>query len=286
MHCLFCESSEIIKAPFPRSTYFNNKKFNYYKCKECGLVFIDPIPSIDDYAKMYAKSYHDQFYFKEINGDYLVLNKLLKKDGIKKTLLDYGCGDGSLLNYFSQRGYTCSGIEYKQELVEKLRKKFENITFYTVDEFEQTNNNLEYGIIYIGDVLEHIGNPVELIKRFHSNLKENGLILIQGPLENNFSLALGYRKCISLLKLKKTASHIPYHLSFSNAKNQVELFKKCGFKTLYYKIYETPWPYPDKLSINPILFIKWMVARISIFISKIFLGKFGNRFIYLGKNVN
>src|SRR5215470_2313496 len=107
-HCLFCKSSEIKKASFPRSTDFNGKKFHYYQCTKCQLVFIDPLPSADDYKKMYGRSYHEQFYFKEISTDYSQFYALLEKNSNQRSIVDYGCGDGSFLNFFSRQGYKCT----------------------------------------------------------------------------------------------------------------------------------------------------------------------------------
>src|ERR1051325_10801072 len=119
MHCLFCQSDQIKKASYPRATEFNGKRFDYLECKSCGLIFIDPLPAGDDYAKMYAKEHHDEFYFKEGSLDYSKFYELLEKNISDKTLVDYGCGDGSFLNYFSQKGYRCIGIEYDKDLVSR-----------------------------------------------------------------------------------------------------------------------------------------------------------------------
>src|SRR5215470_12831357 len=156
--CLFCQSPEIREASFPRSTYFNGKKFDYFQCKECQLVFINPLPSADDYTKMYAKSYHNEFYFKGTSPDYSRLYALLEKNSGEKSILDYGCGDGSFVNFLSGRGYTCTGVEYDPELVNRLRARFPSIDFYTTDEFNSLDKGKKFETVYLGDVLEHMDN--------------------------------------------------------------------------------------------------------------------------------
>src|SRR5687767_4841016 len=96
LKCLFCHSDRIAPTSFPRPTIFNNKKFNYRKCLDCDLVFIDPVPDTGDYNRMYANSYHDEFYFKE-SPDYTEWFTLFEKYSKEKSLLDYGCGDGSFI---------------------------------------------------------------------------------------------------------------------------------------------------------------------------------------------
>jgi hypothetical protein len=107
--------------------------------------------------------------------------------------------------------------------------------------------------------------------------------MAQGPIENNFTLALAYRKLISRFKRGKEANHVPYHIIFSNSKNQKEVFEMNGFNTIHYNIYETPWPFPERFSLRPMVALRWLVARVSILFSKLFSAESGNRFIYLGK---
>jgi 2-polyprenyl-3-methyl-5-hydroxy-6-metoxy-1,4-benzoquinol methylase len=282
LRCVFCQSLEVRKASFPRSTYFNNTQFDYYECKKCRLVFISPLPSADDYAKMYSKTYHEQFYFKEDTPDYDQFYTLLEKYSLKRSIVDYGCGDGSFVKFLSGHGYNCTGVEFDPELVCTLRKKFPAITFYTVEEF----NNLsveQFGTIYMGDVLEHLEAPANFIKNIGRKLVPGGLIMAQGPLENNFTLSLVFRKSVSKFRSGQMAMHIPYHITFSNVQNQKMVFESNGFNTLHYEIYETPWPLPNTFSLKPFPALQWLVGRISIFASQLVPARFGNRFIYLGK---
>ena len=286
MHCLFCNSSEIKKASFPRPTFFNDKKFEYYQCKKCKLIFVNPLPSSDDYLKMYAKTYHEQFYFKNASPDYKDLYRLLKENLSERSILDYGCGDGYFLQYFLQKGYKCAGVEYDPELVSLLKTKFPAINFYTVREFNRLDKAITFDNIHLGDVFEHLTNPNELISILRLKLNRNGFIIVEGPVENNFTLALAFRKFVSLFKAGNQAYHVPYHITFSNAKNQRQIFEKNDFVTLYYKVYETTWPMPEVFSFKPATGFKWVVAKISILVSNIFPGKLGNRFVYLGRKNN
>jgi len=282
MNCLFCLSSRIENASYPRSTIFNNKQFNYKRCKDCGLVFIDPLPNDDDYGKMYAASYHNEFYFNETAPDYTNWFQLLQQFSKGKNLLDYGCGDASFLKFFHQKGYQCTGVEYDPELVSRLRKENPGIRFFTVDDFWKQNET--FHIIFMGDVLEHMATPAGFLKNLHDKLSNNGLIAAQGPLENNAHLALNVRKFFSGLKGSKSmASHVPYHISFSNAKNQEMVFRNSGLETKYFKVFETTWPFPGQFSFSPAAGFQYLVAKTSIALSKMLPGKMGNRFLYIGE---
>ncbi len=285
MKCLFCGSEQIVPARYPRPTSFNGKIFTYQQCIGCDLVFIDPIPSQDDYNKMYGKSYHDTFYFKEEKPDYTGLLEALQSKVGDKTIVDYGCGDGSFLQFFAKAGYKGIGVEYDPELVEKLKQQNPGTEFYTVDEFWNAGNELRFSVIFFGDVLEHLDKPAEFVRSVFNKLPPNGLIMAQGPLENNDNLGLYFRKFTSSLATgeKRLASHIPYHITFTNATNQEKLFNDAGFKTEFYEVNETPWPLPSKFSPDPVKAAQYLVGQASMLLSKAVPAKQGNRFIYIGR---
>jgi hypothetical protein len=289
MACLFCDSQNIKDASYPRPTRFNNKIFYYKECKDCELVYIDPLPSADDYDKMYEKSYHEKFYFSDVPPDFSMLYQILEKFVTNRYLMDYGCGDGSFVNYFTNKGYKCIGVEYDKDLVEILKIKRPGIEFYTVEEFLILKPNVKFGVIYLGDVLEHLSDPKSFVQKLVDRLEVKGLLMGQGPLENNKNIALTVRKSISkILSINKvrTAIHHPYHITFSNTKNQLYFFEGLGLKTAYYKISETSWPFPEKFSFNPVRGLYYVVGKFSIFFSKLFSKRMGNRFIYIGQKIN
>lgn len=285
MECLFCHSTNIRKAAYPRPTRFNNKQFHYMRCRDCGLVFIDPIPGDEDYARMYASEYHDQFYFKDA-PDYSGWFELFSRYSKDKSIVDYGCGDGAFLRYFHERGYECFGVEYDPALVERLRKENSGITFYTVEEFWDLDPQRKFNAFFMGDVLEHMARPSDFLKKLLMRLRHGGIMAAQGPLENNRNLALRFRKMISGVKTlsrRGNATHVPYHISFSNARNQKGVFEKTGLQTCYYEVFETTWPFPSQFSKAPGGSLKHLVAKTSIFLSKKLPGHMGNRFLYVGE---
>ena len=285
MQCLFCYSDRIRKAAYPRPTRFNDKTFGYMECRDCGLIFIDPLPGPDDYNRMYEKSYHDEFYFKEA-PDYSGWLQLFERFSQEKSVVDYGCGDGAFLKFFHQNGYQCTGVEYDPVLVSRLRQTHPGITFYTVDEFRNLQQPAGFNAIFMGDVLEHIDRPADFLNKLMDKIKPGGLIAAQGPLENNRNLALSFRKFTSRVKSAiskdSLAAHVPYHISFSNAGNQEKLFQQAGLSTLYYKIIETRGHFPVHFSSSVPGNMKHLLARASISLSGVLPGNMGNRFLYVG----
>ena len=288
MNCLFCKSSEIEPTVIPRKTYFNNKIFSYSRCKNCALVFIDPLPVEDDYAIMYSSKYHEDFYFNDCIPDYSDLLQNILPYKTDATILDYGCGDGSFLKFFQKNNFKCTGTEFTSDLVKNLKIKNDGIEFFGIDEFWDKNESNTYNFIHLGDVLEHLTAPEEMIQKLCKRLNsEGGIIIFRGPLEDNASFGFMCRYATSWIQQKlnptSVATHVPYHISFADINNQEILFKRAGLEKLHYKVWETPWPYPESAEGGLGTKIKYVLGQISVFLVKKFSTKHGNRFLYIGR---
>ena len=280
--CLFCENSNILPNSFISCSKFNLKKFYYYKCNNCKVVFINPVPSIYDLKKIYGTNYFEKFYLRNIKKDkdyeffYNNIKKFLNKN---KLILDYGCGDGKFLQLFHKDDYKIYGTDLNSPIIEKLKNK--NLKVFNYDEILKINK--KFDLIYLRDVFEHSTNPILLLHILYSLCKINGYLVLDGPVEKNFSLTnifIDFNKYLKKLLNLNHDNNAPYH-TILYSKNQLIQFvvKSKKFTNIEYKIYETGWP----LKGNG--FIKNIIANISLYISKIHFFKYiyGNRLIIVFK---
>ena len=177
-------------------------------------------------------------------------------------------------------------MEYNPKLVKKLSIQYPLITFYSVEEFFA--NNQQYDCVHLGDVLEHLVQPADTIKEFSKKLRSKGYFFEEGPVEHNPSIAYYFRKYFStvskILNPKRVVDGTPYHTFLASKKNQLNFFKLLGYSTFLMEIYETAWPFPDKLANvkGCKLMVEYLVAKISLAAAKA-SPQLGNRFYYLGK---
>jgi 2-polyprenyl-3-methyl-5-hydroxy-6-metoxy-1,4-benzoquinol methylase len=295
--CLFCSSEEYGNSYLP-DTFFNGRTFRYVKCKNCRLIYIDPLPSAADYAAMYPISYQSGINtwllpvpFKKLPGlrfSYGKQFELIRKFSSGKKILDYGCGQANFLINAKHHGFECDGTEYNPIHIALLKKEIRNSQFYTINEFLSKSTS-SYDVIRLSNVLEHLDNPNEIIEKLIEKLNSGGLLLVEGPIETNFSLALLFRQIYFLarkyIQPGRIANHPPTHLIFSNTKNQKIFLKKFNMQELHYEVGESEWPFPENLKevISLSSLFKYCIARLSIFISIFSFSKWGNTFIYVGK---
>lgn len=282
--CFFCDHPRSTSSYYPKFS-FNQKTFEYRKCKACELVYIEPQLTQRDLQVLYHLDYHDEFYF-TADKKYSRQEELLKKYKPSGKMLDYGCGDSSFLRYFEGKGYELHGAEFNPELVQKLQFSFAGIRFRTITSLLGADDQL-YDIIHLGDVLEHLLNPNETIGLLRRKLAPGGILFVEGPIEHNFHLAYPTRTIYfnirKFLQPQRIASMRPFHVLFANRKNQLQFFERLRFKTLHYEIFEWAWPYPGSWKNAPSLKLKFecLIARISVASSR-FIKNWGNRFYYIG----
>lgn len=277
--CILCESTNNLIS-FPFTIIFNSSKFDHRQCQDCHCVFIDPMPSEDDFKKIYqSESYHEEHYVGNDLSEYVKSAKLLSEfiDPNQSNILDYGCGYGQYLKTLSEIGFKAQGLEFDQEACIKAAE-YSGCVVKQIDEFSNVNNK-EFQAIHLGDVLEHLPNPRETLIKLISVLAEKGIIFIEGPLEKNHSLVYWSAKLFGHIKKMFRLNEQfgePTHLIKVNEKTQLNFILELDsrIKCLHWEVYETGWPYVNNG------FLRNLIAQLAIFLGgkKFFSSVMGNRF--------
>ncbi|MBT89286.1 MAG: hypothetical protein CMN79_02180 [Spirochaetales bacterium] len=262
------------------------KNFFFLKCKDCKITSIYPKLNQQDINYLYdTGNYHNKFYsslnVKENKITFNYLKSFLKK---KDNVLDYGCGNGSLLKKLSSITEKLHGVDtYSFSEYSKISKyKFNYLNYNNFF----AENSTEFDIIILRDVTEHLNYPNQLIEKLIKMLAKNGFIYIEGPAEKGFSIV---NLCIHLFSYAKNIfinsnNFKPYHLNYYSLKTKLNyLSKLTNVRLFYFKTFETGWPY-DNAGL-----LKNIISKISKFIFFILNSIFnktnyGNRFIIILKN--
>jgi 2-polyprenyl-3-methyl-5-hydroxy-6-metoxy-1,4-benzoquinol methylase len=109
--------------------------------------------------------------------------KVLKMIPVKSRVLDIGCSSGNFGKVLiSEKQTTVDGIELDPDdakLAEKVLNKVQALNVETDDisMFEDS----AYDIIYFGDVIEHLVDPVKVLKKVKAKLAPEGAIIFSIP---------------------------------------------------------------------------------------------------------
>ncbi len=219
------------------------KEIENYKvvdCKFCNFVHIFPIPTDEELLTIYKEEFFQHIKPNNIKKDESELNywnitydekldileKYLKSN--TKNILDIGCGPGFFLNRAMNKGWNVTGIEpsdeaanYADSLGIKVRKEFfQNTQFDELEKFDSINMRL---------VLEHFSSPRKILKKCHSLLNENGLLIIESP--NDYNPLQNVVKTV--LEKNEYWLRPPIHVNYFTFESLTNLLKSNGFEIVY-----------------------------------------------------
>jgi len=90
-----------------------------------------------------------------------------------------GCSDGYTLSAFRDRGWDVDGVDPSIASADIARKLYGLTT--RIGLFENLVLDSSYDLVIATHVLEHLRNPVEALRKMHSFLSDDGLMLVEVP---------------------------------------------------------------------------------------------------------
>jgi len=102
-------------------------------------------------------------------------------DGINRSakVMDIGCGDGFFLNLLTGMGFEdIQGIDPGRPMVERCRKKGFSVDRKSIRDLTGTG---EFDLVLLIEVLEHLEEPLSVIRKIHSLLTPGGNLLLTVP---------------------------------------------------------------------------------------------------------
>lgn len=140
-------------------------------------------------------------------------------ENIGGKLLDVGCGNGEFINYMKRNGWQTVGIDFDKEAVNAAKSRNLDVKSGNLNEQKFPANNFD--AITIAHVIEHIYDPVELLKECFRILKPGGKLVIATP--NNESLGHRY------FKENWRGLEPPRHIHVFSTNSLIRVIYKSGF---------------------------------------------------------
>jgi len=172
------------------------------------------------------------------------LKKIIKSGKFRKedTILDLGCGEGFLISMLPEVK-NIMGVDISKvalERAKKLLKNKRNVQIQLGDAQNLEFKNESFDKIVCSEVLEHLPNPVNVIKEMNRLVKKDGLAIISVPDEKRLKIIMKIIKTLFLDKILHAArKEEDYEWHLHNAdKNFIYEICKDFFEVK--KIYRTP----------------------------------------------
>ena len=243
--CEICDSQNISKSftYYDRHYMVTDEEFDVWQCHECYLFFLNPMPNMDELMSYYPKTYYS--YEKKVNDNKWKKNlvKLLKVEPSdldyipatnNKRVLDFGCGSGWSLDLYKEKGFDTYGLDLDKDAI--IAGKKNGHIMSGVDLLTTKYESSFFDFIRSNHSMEHITNPVEVVKEFRRILKNEGRLFISLP--NAGSLTR------SIFGKYWYYTGVPYHTynyRFSNLKILLEnnsfVIQKVGYRSSWQGIF-------------------------------------------------
>ncbi|HEY6924489.1 MAG TPA: class I SAM-dependent methyltransferase [Steroidobacteraceae bacterium] len=98
-------------------------------------------------------------------------------------LLDFGCGDGSLMSRLRRVGWKVSGVEQDPKAADSLRARLGLDVRPSLDDFADRAG--EFDVITASHVIEHTADPVSTLRALRRFLNQEGSLIIVTPNANS-----------------------------------------------------------------------------------------------------
>ncbi len=141
----------------------------YYQCELCSLVFV---PRVELISFQHEKERYENHQNSEDNSDYIkylaaIAEKISSKVSRGSTGLDFGCGKSLLMEkILGQYGFSVSSYDLFFHPNESVLEK-------------------KYDFILLSEVIEHLRDPDEVLRKISGLLKEKGSLIIKTKLLTN-----------------------------------------------------------------------------------------------------
>ncbi|GEM_PF-3938656 len=222
MNCYVCSSYHI-------KLYKTIKIYRLFKCKSCGVIFLDRENLSSDLSRFYDQKYFDDYLYdlnyevKQVKDTLRYYIDLLSYHYFKPDkILDVGAGIGLMVKAFRDLGFDADGVEVSSYACKVALENFElNLFNGTLLDYKTEN---KYDMIVFYHSFEHLENPLKILDKVKNLLCDGGLLWLSLP--NVMSLDR------FLNKENWNGWSLPYHLFHYSPSSIERLLRLQNFKEI------------------------------------------------------
>ncbi|MBU4561235.1 methyltransferase domain-containing protein [bacterium] len=203
--------------------------FKIVRCKRCGLIYLNPRPKEEDLLEFYGDFFSTDE--KSVSQWSRLMGKVYKetKRNIEREyssgkLLDMGCGLGLFLKLWDPKKWELFGMDISKKAVEYAKSKGLNVREGSLEKAGFSNDYFD--VITMFYVLEHLPNPLKVLKEVRRVLKKDGLLVVRTP------QSISAERFLKFFGVRRNLFHPPMHLYDFSTEILREFLLKAGFKRI------------------------------------------------------
>ncbi len=194
--CDLCgaDNYQLVAQSYDYEFWTTRKSFNVARCKKCNHVYLNPRPISSEIEKIYPEEYTAHQFTKSKKLAVRVRRWRERKKIVKAyfpyicskkaNILDFGCGDGSLIREMlklAPRDWRVVGMDIDQKAVNIA--KANNLPVYNLKEYNELlkKEKLLFDLVIANQVIEHVESPKKMVRDIHRYLRPKGTIILETP---------------------------------------------------------------------------------------------------------
>lgn len=194
MKCILCGNK--LEGNILSDKVRDSNNYKVIKCSNCNHVQLTPIPQPGEIENFYnfdmqTKNIEGSTDIEkkrikaeyDTNSRFRLVSLLTNKD---TSILDVGCGYGFFMQKLEKKGYKTEGVEISS-CRREIAEKYCNCNIHPILPL-----NKKYDLVTLFHVLEHVDNPIEFLRKLSGLLKPNGILLIEVPNVESYTLSSKY----------------------------------------------------------------------------------------------
>ncbi len=158
------------------------------RCRQCGLIYLNPRPAVEELSRIYPPDYHAYNFSEEQFGFVYKVRCRLEAQRLLSCckglpdharIIDVGCGDGfhlGLLRQFGKLGWQLEGIDPSDLAVTAGNRARLTIHQGTIQSLDLPKAS--YDLAFMIATLEHVDDPVQVLESVRSLLRPGGCVVI------------------------------------------------------------------------------------------------------------
>jgi 2-polyprenyl-3-methyl-5-hydroxy-6-metoxy-1,4-benzoquinol methylase len=269
--CCICETDDAeplaVGEDFEYRT--STDTFLAMRCRQCGLVYLNPRPTLDELDRIYLENYHAFQFSEEHYGLVYKIRRRLearralswcRRLGEDARIIDVGCGDGfhlGLLREFGRPGWKLEGVDNSQRAVEVATRAGLSVHYGSVEHLALPEG--AYDMAFLIQTIEHVGDPPAILKAVRRLLKPGGTVVV--VTDNTDSIDF------KLFKGRHWGGyHFPRHWNLFNPQTLTALAHKAGLEvdSLVTVLSPVNWVYSIRNTLIDLGAPRWMTNRFSL----------------------
>jgi SAM-dependent methyltransferase len=212
-------------------------EWDFVQCKHCELLYISPEPSDADLRTIYVESgqFDDPAYtdpgrvaliIEYMNGCFRgVVERSGHRADDPVAVLEVGAGLAWMCR--AAKAVNPDNVTVALDISPEAVHRCPWVDFYVLSDILDTrlDEHAPYDVISLTHVIEHLVDPVAVIRRCKSLLRQHGVIFVTAP-----HRPMGWKDSETDIAVweKYSYNHVPAHIQYFSKKSMRKLSEKAG----------------------------------------------------------